>query len=161
MRDPLRLASARVLSRALFFLPVLRPLHDGYAELAEVHADRAALQAVAGGRSALAAALLAFDASAPPGASGISPYRVDSLLGRAPRWRPPGLLMLVAITTLAGLVVIVWRASQVASATATLNPPVISSQPCILVLALIPLAACLAAGTDPRRGRPERRRPQD
>jgi Zn-dependent protease with chaperone function len=160
MRDPLRLASARVLSRALFFLPVLRPLHDGYAELAEVHADRAARQADAGGRSALAAALLAFDASAPPGASGISPHRVDSLLGTAPRWRPPGLLMLLAITTLAGLVVIVWRASQVASATATLNLPVLSSQPCILALALIPLAACLAASTDPRRGRPERRRPQ-
>jgi hypothetical protein len=68
--------------------------------------------------------------------------------------------MLIAITTLAGLVVIVWRASQVASATATLNLPVLSSQPCILALALIPLAACLAASTDPRRGRPDRRRPQ-
>jgi hypothetical protein len=157
MGDPLRLASARVLCRALFFLPVLRPLHDGYADLAEVYADRAALQADAGGRSALAAALLAFDASAPPGASGISPHRVDSLLGTAPRWRPPGLLMLLAITT---LVVIVWRASRVASASTTFNLPVISSQPCILALALIALAACLAASTDPRRRRPERRRPQ-
>jgi bla regulator protein blaR1 len=154
MRDPLRLASARV-------LPVLLPLHHGYADLAEVHADRAALHAAADGRSALAAALLVFDASAPPGASGISPQRVDSLLGTPPRWRPPGLLVLLAITTLAGLAVIVWRASQVASASATLNLPVISSQPCVLALALIPLAACLAATTDPRRRRPALPRPQN
>jgi Zn-dependent protease with chaperone function len=160
MRDPLRLASARVLSRALFFMPVLRPLQHSYADLAEVHADRAAMRADADARSALAAALLAFDASAPPGASGISPQRVDSLLDAPPRWRPPGLLVLLAITSLAGLAVIVWRASEVASASATLNLPVISSQPCVLVLALIPLAACLATTTDPRRGRPKRRRPQ-
>jgi Zn-dependent protease with chaperone function len=153
MRDPLRLASARVLSRALFFLPVLHPLHHSYADLAEVHADRAALQADANGRSALAAALLAFDATAPPGASGISPHRVDSLLGTPPRWRPPGVLVLLAITTLAGLAVIVWRASQVASANATLNLPVLSSQPCVLALALLPLAASLATITDPRRRR--------
>jgi Peptidase family M48 len=144
VRDPLRLACARVLRRALFFLPVLRPLGDRYAHLAEVHADRAAVDAHAGGRSALAAALLAFDASAPPGASGISPHRVDSLLGAPPRWRPPAPLTMLAIVTLAGFVVTVWRASQAASATATLNLPVVSSQPCVLVLALIPLAACLA-----------------
>lgn len=161
MRDPLRLASARILSRALFFLPVLRRLQDGYADLAEVHADRAAIQADAGARSALAAALLAFDASAPPGAGGISPRRVDSLLDTPPRWRPPGLLVLLAITTLAGLAVIVWRATEVASASATLNLPVISSQPCVLALAMIPLVACLALTTDPRRRRPALPRPQD
>jgi bla regulator protein blaR1 len=160
LRDPLRLASARVLTRALFFLPVLRPLHDGYADLAEVHADRAALQADAGGRSALAAALLAFDASAPPGASGISPHRVDSLLGTAPRWQPPAALIVLAITTLAALTVIVWRASAVASATATFNLPVLSSQPCVLALALIPLAACLAASTGKPRPQPSLGRPQ-
>jgi Zn-dependent protease with chaperone function len=152
MRDPLRLACARVLSRALFFLPVLRPLHDRYAHLAEVHADRAAVRTAGGGaRAALAGALLAFDASAPPGASGISPHRVNSLVGVAPRWRLPAPLTVAAIATLAALVVIVWRASQAASAAATFNLPVLSSQPCVLVLAFIPLAACLAASSGRRR----------
>jgi Peptidase family M48 len=149
VRDPLRLASTRVLSRALFFLPVLRPLQERWLHLAEVHADRAAVRAAGGGRSALAAALLAFDASAPPGASGISSHRVDSLLGAAPRWRVPAPLLLLAIATLTGLVVIVWRVSQAASASATFNLPVLSSKPCVLVLALIPLAVCLAAVTRP------------
>ena len=66
-RDPLRLAFALVLRRALFFLPVLRPLHDRHVDLAELHADRAAVRAEAGGRASLAAALLTFDATAPPG----------------------------------------------------------------------------------------------
>jgi hypothetical protein len=145
VRDPLRLAGARVLSRALFFLPVLRPLGDRYADLAEVSADSAAVRAAAGGRAALAAALLAFDANAAPGTGGISPHRVDSLLGTGPRRRLPAPLLVLAIGTLAGLAVVVWTASRTASASTTLNLPVISSQPCVLVLALVPLAACLVA----------------
>jgi Peptidase family M48 len=47
-RDPLRLAVGRVLSQALFFLPVLRPLHERYGDVAELTADAAALEATGG-----------------------------------------------------------------------------------------------------------------
>jgi hypothetical protein len=38
------------------------------------------------------------------------------------------LLLVAAVRTLVGLVVIVWRAAEIASATTTLNLPVLSSQ---------------------------------
>jgi hypothetical protein len=143
--DPLRFACARVLGDALFFLPGLRPLGDRYLDLAEQRADDAAVRAATGDRAALASALLAFDSAAPAGGAGISPARVDSLLGRPAQWRLPTLLIGVSLTALCGLVVIVWRASEAASADATFNLPVLSSQPCMLVLALIPLAAYVGA----------------
>jgi hypothetical protein len=71
VRDPLRFAVGRILSGALFFVPVLRPLFDHDADLAELNADRAAVQASAGRQGPLASALLVFDAGAPPGVSGI------------------------------------------------------------------------------------------
>jgi Zn-dependent protease with chaperone function len=145
-RDPLRLASSRILGQALFFLPALPSLGDRYRDLAEERADDAAVRA-AGDAGPLASALLAFDASAPPGASGISPGRVDSLLGRAPGWRLPSSLVALSLATLSVLTVLVWRASAAASAHATFNLPVLSSQPCMLILALVPMlgygvAAC-------------------
>jgi Zn-dependent protease with chaperone function len=137
LRDPLRLASSRILSQALFFLPALPSLGDRYSDLAEERADAAAVRA-AGETGPLAAALLAFDAAAPPGASGISPGRVDSLLGQPPGWRLPSSLVAVSLATLAILTVLIWRASAAASAHATFNLPVLSSQPCMLFLALVP-----------------------
>jgi peptidase M48-like protein len=145
VRDPLRFACARVLSQALFFLPALRPLGDRYGDLAEQNADAAAVEASAGERGPLASALIAFEAAAPQGAAGISPERVDSLLGRPARRRLPSLLIAVSLASLSVLVVLVWRASEVASAHATFNLPVLSSQPCMLVLALLPPLACMAA----------------
>lgn len=142
-RDPLRLACARVLSQALFFLPALRPLGERYSELAEQRADQAAVVAAGGEQHALASALLAFDASAPGGSAGISPERVDSLLGVAQRRRLPAALITVSVALLALLIVLVWRASGAASADATFNLPLLSSQPCMLVLALLPALACL------------------
>ena len=50
-------------------MPVLRSLYERYADLAELSADRAAIQASAGKQAPLASALLVFDASAPPGVS--------------------------------------------------------------------------------------------
>jgi hypothetical protein len=144
-RDPLRFACARVLSQALFFLPALRPLGDRYHELAEQKADEAAVRASAGERGPLASALLAFDAATPAGVAGISPERVDSLLGESPRWQLPSPLIAVSIATLSSLIVLVWRASGAAAAHATFNLPVLSSQPCMLVLALLPAAVFLAA----------------
>lgn len=144
-RDPLRVACARVLNQALFFLPALSPLSDRYLELAEARADDAAVQAAAGDRAALASALLAFETDAPPGSAGISPERVDALLGVRVQKRVPTGLMTASVAVLALGIVLVWRASAVASADATFNLPVVSSQPCMLVLALLPVVACLAA----------------
>jgi hypothetical protein len=150
-RDPLRFACGRLLSQALFFLPALGPLRDRYEELAEQEADEAAVRASAGEAGPLASALLAFDAATPAGAAGISNERVDSLLGQAPRWRLPSPLVAASLATLSGLVVLIWRASAAASAHATFNLPLLSSQPCMLVLALLPAAVVLAAHTWRRR----------
>lgn len=100
-RDPLRLAVARVLGGALFFLPVLPRLLERYADEAELAADEAALrdgQDVA----ALAAALLAFDERG----AGVHPDRVDTLLGeRADPHLPSAWILATAaiIVVIAGL----------------------------------------------------------
>jgi hypothetical protein len=54
-------------------------------------------------------------------------------------------LIVASVVTLAVAIVVVWRASAIASADATFNLPLVSAQPCMLVLALIPVLACLAA----------------
>jgi len=137
-RDPLRLAVGRILSHALFFLPVLRPLQARHGDVAELRADAAAVDAVAA--APLASALLMLGATG-DGVVGVSPERVDQLLGQAPAWRPPWLLLALTFATLAGLVALLWRVSGSASIAATLS---ISSQPCVLVLALVPVVAALA-----------------
>ena len=144
-RDPLRLGCARVLSEALFFLPALRPLGDRYSELAEQRADEAAIMAAGGATAPLASALLAFEAGAPAGSAGISPERVDSLLGKSTRRQLPTGLIGLSLGAVALLIVLAWRASVVASADATFNLPLVSSQPCMLVLALLPAVICLGS----------------
>ena len=142
-RDPLRLAVGRVLAQALFFLPVLRPLHERYGHVAELTADAAALEATGGVPGPLASAMLAL-AEAPAGdVVGISPQRVDALLGQPPVWRLPWPLLLAAMITLAALVALVWRVGASASAHTNLNLPIASSQPCLLVLALVPVLVYL------------------
>lgn len=137
VRDPLRFACGRILARALFFLPVLRSLYERYADLAELNADRAAIRACAGEQAPLASALLVFDASAPPGVSGISSERVDSLFGHATRWRPPLWLTVASLASLITLGLLVWRVSELASAHATLNLPFLSSEPCVVISVLL------------------------
>ena len=101
-RDPLRLATSRVLTRAMFFLPALGELDRGQQALAEMSADESAIEAAPGNRSALARAMLTFsDASEADDSVGIDPARVDYLLGEPPRWRFPAMLCLVAIGLLA------------------------------------------------------------
>jgi hypothetical protein len=80
----------------------------------------------------------AFDAAA-PAAFGISPARVDALLGQSSGWQLPSSLVAFSLAALSVLTVLVWRASAAASAHATFNLPVLSSQPCMLVLALVPI----------------------
>jgi hypothetical protein len=55
--------------------------------------------------------------------------------------------------TLAALIALVWRANGSASFQTSLNLPIVSSQPCVLVLALVPVLACLG-GTLARRSAP-------
>ena len=145
VRDPLRFAVGRILTRALFFVPVLQPLFDRDADLAELNADGAAVEASGGRQGPLASALLLFDASAPPGVSGISSARFDSLLGEPVRWRLPVWLMLASLATLAALSVLSWEVSGIASVRATFNLPFLSSRPCVAVMLALPLLGCVAA----------------
>jgi Peptidase family M48 len=140
-RDPLRFAVARILSQALFFLPVLRTLGNRYGELAEMTADDAAVSSSRGQSGPLASALLAFEGSGPPHAAGISNDRVDSLLGRPPRWRPLSAPVAMSFLVLSTFAMLMWRASEVASASATFNLPILSARPCLAFLTLILLFA--------------------
>jgi hypothetical protein len=142
VHDPLRVACGRILSEALFFVPILRPLSDRYADLAELSADRAATQ-TEGGERALASALLVFDDDGRPGVSGISPERVDSLLGRPVQWQLPLGRLSGAIATLSAIGVLLWSTSLAASAHASFNLPILSSQPCLMLMSLLPVAAGL------------------
>jgi hypothetical protein len=130
-----------VLGQALFFLPALAPLGERYGDVAELRADRAAV--ATGGVAPLASAMLSF-------ADGIAPERVDALLGRAPEWRLPWLPLVLGLAALAVPAGLAWRAAG-ASVQATLNLPLVSSQPCVIVLALVPVLACLAGVIGRRR----------
>ena len=142
VRDPLRFACARALAQALFFVPVLRALRDRYAEIAELRADCAAVRAAAGSKGALAGALLVFDSAA----GGVSPARVDSLLGRPQPWRVSWRLLLGSVAALAAVSALIWTTSAGASARATFNAPLLSSAPCVSFLMLVlPLLWMLAA----------------
>jgi hypothetical protein len=145
-RDPLRLAASRVIARSLFFLPGVRELGRGQIMLAEASADERAVSAAAGDRSAVARAMLSFtDAPEAGGSAGVDPARVDYLLGEEPGWRFPVLLCAAAIVLLAIIVTLAILVGRAAVGSATLDPPFLSAQPCIVLLALIPCAAGLFA----------------
>ncbi len=135
-RDPLRQAAGRVLTDALFFLPSLRHLTDTEQQLSELGADESALAA---GRPALARALLAMG---PHG--GVDPARVDRLLDETEAcgtgWLFPASLCAVAVGALVLLGLTTAVLARAASGAATLSPPVLSRQPCILTLAALPAA---------------------
>jgi hypothetical protein len=135
-RDPLRLASGRVVVAALFFLPPLRRLLERQQALAELGADEAALLAAGGDRAPLASAMLGLsDASA-----SVDPDRIDHLLGELRRWRFPLALCLALGAAIALFSAVAALAASAASGSATLAPPFLSSQPCVAVLALLPAA---------------------
>jgi Zn-dependent protease with chaperone function len=139
VRDPLRFACGRILGRALFFVPALAILFRRYIDLTELNADGAAVRAGAGGRAALASALLAFENSG----VGISPERVDSLLGHPVAWRRPWWLLAASLGSVLSLIALTWGASQAASARATFNLPFVSAQPCLVMLTTLPLLGVL------------------
>jgi hypothetical protein len=71
----------------------------------------------------------------------VSAERVDALWGDQPEWRLPRPLIALSVVALTALIIVVWRASSVASAHVTFNLPVLSAQPCMLVFALVPVVA--------------------
>jgi hypothetical protein len=151
-RDPLRLATGRVLEDALFFVPGLRELARRQQALAELSADEGAIRAAPANRSGLARAMLSFsDSSTDEQPVGFDPARVDYLLGEPPSWRFPALLCLSAAAVLALLAAVAVLAGRIAAGTATLAPPFLSSQPCITVLAALPAALALIAWSGARR----------
>ena len=141
MRDPLRFACGRMFGQGLFFVPALRALFRRYADVAELNADGAAVREGANKPAALASALLTFEASG----AGVAPERVDALLGGPIGWRRPWRLLALSVGSLASLVSLTWATSQAASARATLALPLLSSQPCLAVLVLVPFVACIIA----------------
>lgn len=84
---------------------------------------------------------------------GIDPGRVDYVLGEAPDWRFPVVLVLSALTVTLALVGLGLLAGAEASGTATLAPPFLSSRPCVIVLAAIPGLLAMV-GLRLRRGTP-------
>ena len=52
----------------------------------------------------------------PPGVSGISPERVDSLLGQPASWRLPAWLLAASVGALSALGLVVWWTSGTAAA---------------------------------------------
>ncbi len=138
-RDPLRLAAARVLCGSLFFLPALRPITESYAAAIELDADRAALRASGGRRAPLAAALLALSASEDRAMVGIAPERVDHLVGELPAWKAPLALLTAAVITTCAVLIVDLGVAGGASVHTTLNLPLLSSKPCVVILAAVPL----------------------
>lgn len=156
-RDPLRILGARLLARTLFFLPALAGLSARLSAEAELTADRAAVLACGGDPAPLAAAMLLMAPRVGPHAApAIDPERVDSLLGRSRPWRPPWPAVWLTLAPSAAMVVLLWRAAGVAHAHATLAVPVLSAKPCVLVLALVPLAAAARRAAGRRSPTPER-----
>ncbi len=133
------MACGRILSEALFFIPVLRSLVDREADVAELRADRAAVCAREGGGGAGFGAA-GFDESGPAGSAGIAPERVDALLGQRSQWRLPAWRLAASVLVLAALALLVWRVSGIASAHATFNLPGFSSRPCVVVMTVVPFA---------------------
>jgi hypothetical protein len=145
-RDPLRLAASRVLARSLFFLPAVRELRRGQQMLAELSADESAVSAASGDRSALARAMLSFsDGPDASGSAGVDPARVDYLLGEPPGWRFPALMCAAGLGLLALVVTLAILVGREAAGSATLDPPFLSAQPCVVMLALIPCGIALIA----------------
>jgi hypothetical protein len=153
-RDPLRLCVARVLAHALFMLPGFGRLLESQQAMAELSADESAISAGAQNRAGLADAMLTFSHPSGSGISvGIDPVRVDYLLGTEPSWRFPLAIFLGGAVAMGLLAATAVLAAQVARGSATLAPPFLSAQPCVIALAAIPIAACAAAALHIRKHR--------
>ena len=77
--------------------------------------------------------------------SAVNPARVDYLLGEPPGWRFPALMCTSTLTLLALIVTVAVPAGRESAGSATLDPPFLSTQPCLVMLALIPCGMALIA----------------
>jgi len=143
-RDPLRLACGRAFAAGMLLLPTVRRLVQRQHALTEIGADDAA-RAEGVERAALASAMLNFSEAAGSEPVGVDPQRIDNLLGQAPEWGFPLLLCLLTGVVLVATLALAVLAGRVASGSATLAPPFLSSQPCVVVLALVPAGALALA----------------
>jgi hypothetical protein len=144
-RDPLRMIVGRVIADALFFIPGLAELTRRHQVLSEAGADESVVDGVQVNRSTLARAMLSLAEDGDSGELiGLDPARVDYLLGEPPGWRFPTFLVFAALAALGAVVAASVLAGQLAAGSATLAPPFLSSQPCVLVLAMIPAAVAVA-----------------
>jgi Zn-dependent protease with chaperone function len=148
-RDPLRLAIAQVLGDGL---PLVRRLAREHALATEIDADAAALDRAGGDAAPLASAMLRL-AKAPDGAVGIEAGRVDSLHGRPPGRVLPLCCALGVLAALVLLALVALLAGRTATSSATLALPVLSRQPCVVALAVLPGALSALAATFLRRRR--------
>lgn len=146
--DPLRVFIANVIADGLFFAPALRRVAERYSALAELAADRAAVRARRGDASSLASALLAFE-SADPAVVGIAPERVDHLLGDAPQWALPLAMVAWGVTLMVGVAAVALRLETVAAD--PINLPLLAAQFCMLLMALVPIAAVGGSALGARR----------
>jgi hypothetical protein len=128
-------------------------MSERYASLCELAADRAAV-GTGSGRSSLASALLRFgEQNNGDPAVGISPERVDSLLGdaRAGRWQiPPRLLGASALAATGFLAAALLGQS---TAHGAINLPLLVAQSCMLSMALTPIVVAFSAVALVRRAR--------
>jgi hypothetical protein len=174
--DPARLAAGRVLARSLFFVPGFKALVRTHQSLAELSADESVISGHPERRVDLARAMLDFadadadadgdgdvDGDSDAGGDGdvdgdgehpvgFDPVRVDYLLGEPVSWRFPVLALALAGAMIVALVGVAVLAGRVAAGSATLALPVVSGQPCVVVLAAIPCAVG-AYAMRRRRGR--------
>lgn len=158
-RDPLRLAVAHVLARALFFLPVVRQLAERYASLVELAADDAAVAASGGNPAPLARALLALTADGPARGVGIDPERVDQLARGAKPAPLPAAAVAAGLVTVTAVVAALFAPGGPVELRASLAVPFLSSQPCVLVLAALPGGFAAGAAALFRRVSPRTRAP--
>lgn len=140
--DPLRMLAARVLSDALFFVPVMRRLDARYAALAEIAADEAAVTVK--GAPTLASALLIFgETKSPAAVVGIAPERVEHLLGRGARWQLPVSILLASLLAIASLAALaLMAATAIGGRTVGLTELAIES--CMVAMVVVPLVAIAA-----------------
>ena len=148
-RDPLRLACGRALVAGMLFVPALSRLLQRQTALAEIGADDAA-RAEGVERAALASAMLSFSETAGDDPIGVDPQRIDNLLGEPPEWRFPLLLSALSTVALVSMVTLAVLAGRVASGSATLAPPFLSGQPCVVVLSLLLAGALALVARGPR-----------
>lgn len=97
--------------------------------------------------------MLTFTDAASDPEAGIDPARVDHLLGEPPQWTFPTLLCIASLLTVGLMVGVAILAGRLAAGTTTFALPVLSGQPCVVMLALIPATVGVFAASFPRKRR--------